>query len=56
MEKGLLYTVYILWVQGDALQANGTIYMEIFIELDGGGDTILGHGSLFAYKVISVMV
>ena len=33
---------------GDALQANGTIYMED-CELIGGGDTILGRGSLFAY-------
>ena len=34
---------------GDALQANGTIYMEN-CEIDGGGDTILGRGSLFAYR------
>lgn len=34
---------------GDALQANGTIYMED-CELDGGGDTFLGRGSLFAYR------
>lgn len=34
---------------GDALQANGTIYMEN-CQIDGGGDTILGRGSLFAYR------
>ncbi len=33
---------------GDALQANGTVYMEN-CELIGDGDTILGRGSLFAY-------
>ena len=32
---------------GDALQANGTVYMSD-CEIDGGGDTILGRGSLFA--------
>ena len=34
---------------GDALQANGTIYMQDSV-LEGGGDTILGRGSLFAYR------
>lgn len=34
---------------GDAIQANGTIYMEE-CELDGGGDTFLGRGSVFAYR------
>lgn len=34
---------------GDALQANGTVYMEE-CEVIGDGDTILGRGSLFAYK------
>ena len=34
---------------GDALQSNGLVYMENCI-LDGGGDTILGRGTLFAYK------
>ena len=32
---------------GDALQANGTIFMQ-HCQLDGGGDTILGRGALFA--------
>lgn len=43
-----LYRVHIIG-SGDALQANGTIYMEQ-CELDGGGDTILGRGSLFALR------
>lgn len=43
-----LYRVHIIG-SGDALQANGTIYMEA-CEMDGGGDTILGRGSLFAYR------
>lgn len=33
---------------GDALQANGTIYMED-CKIDGGWDAILGRGSVFAY-------
>ncbi len=41
-----LYRVHIIG-SGDALQANGTIYMED-CELDGGGDTILGRGTVFA--------
>lgn len=47
-ERIALYGVHIIG-SGDALQANGTIYME-GCELDGGGDTILGRGSLFAYR------
>lgn len=47
-ERIALYRVHIIG-SGDALQANGTIYMES-CELDGGGDTILGRGSLFAYR------
>ena len=43
-----LYGVHIIG-DGDALQANGTVYME-GCEIDGGGDTILGRGSLFAYR------
>jgi hypothetical protein len=43
-----LYGVRIIG-DGDALQANGTIYLEN-CEIDGGGDTILGRGSLFAYR------
>ena len=43
-----LYNVHIIG-SGDALQANGTIYME-GCSLDGGGDTLLGRGSLFAYR------
>ena len=42
-----LYDVRIIG-DGDALQSNGTVYMED-CELIGGGDTILGRGSLFAY-------
>lgn len=47
-ERIALYRVYIIG-SGDALQANGTIYMES-CEMDGGGDTILGRGSVFAYR------
>lgn len=43
-----LYGVRIIG-DGDALQANGTIYMQDS-ELIGGMDTILGRGSLFAYR------
>ncbi|MCM1076467.1 MAG: pectinesterase family protein [Bacteroides sp.] len=43
-----LYRVHIIG-SGDALQANGTVYMQD-CEMDGGGDTILGRGSLFAYR------
>ena len=41
-----LYRVRIIG-SGDALQANGTIYMQDS-ELIGDGDTILGRGTLFA--------
>lgn len=47
-ERIVLYCVYIIGL-GDVLQVNGIIYME-FCELDGGGDIILGCGSLFVYK------
>lgn len=47
-ERIALYGVRIIG-DGDALQANGSIYMED-CELIGGGDTILGRGSLFAYR------
>lgn len=47
-ERIALDNVYIKG-SGDALQANGTIYMNE-CTLDGDGDTILGRGSLFAYK------
>ena len=43
-----LYGIHIIG-DGDALQANGTVYMEN-CEIDGGCDTILGRGSLFAYR------
>jgi pectin methylesterase-like acyl-CoA thioesterase len=43
-----LYNVHIIG-DGDALQANGTVYLE-GCTIDGGGDTILGRGSLFAYR------
>ena len=34
---------------GDAMQGNGTIYMER-CEMDGGGDTFLGRGAIFLYR------
>ncbi len=43
-----LYNVHIIG-SGDALQANGTVYMEN-CQIDGDADTILGRGSLFAYR------
>ena len=46
-ERIALYRVRIKG-SGDALQANGTVYMQDS-ELIGDGDTILGRGSLFAY-------
>ena len=46
-ERIALYDVRIIG-SGDALQANGTVYMQD-CELIGDGDTILGRGSLFAY-------
>ena len=47
-ERIALYRVRITG-SGDALQANGTVYMQDS-ELIGDGDTILGRGSLFAYR------
>ena len=47
-ERMALYNVRIIG-SGDALQANGTIYMQDS-EVIGDGDTILGRGSLFAYR------
>ena len=47
-ERIALYRVHVIG-SGDALQANGTIYMEA-CQIDGDGDTILGRGSLFAYR------
>lgn len=46
-ERISLYNVRIIG-SGDALQANGSIYMQDS-EVIGDGDTILGRGSLFAY-------
>ena len=46
-ERIVLHRVHIIG-SGDALQANGTIYMEN-CQIDGGGDTILGRGAVFAY-------
>ena len=46
-ERIALYGVHIIG-DGDALQANGSVYMED-CSIDGGGDTILGRGALFAY-------
>ncbi|MCR4824775.1 MAG: carbohydrate esterase [Bacteroidales bacterium] len=46
-ERIAMYRVRIIG-SGDALQANGTVYMQDS-ELIGDGDTILGRGSLFAY-------
>lgn len=46
-EHYTLYNVRIIG-DGDALQANGTIYMED-CKLDGGGDAILSRGALYAY-------
>ncbi len=47
-ERIALYRVHVIG-SGDALQANGTIYMEA-CQIDGDMDTILGRGSLFAYR------
>ena len=49
-ERIALYRVHIIG-GGDALQSNGTVYMEDSV-LDGGLDSILGRGSLFAYHSI----
>ena len=47
-ERIALYNVHIIG-SGDAVQANGTIYMES-CEVDGGGDTFLGRGTVFGYR------
>lgn len=47
-ERILLDHVYIVG-SGDAIQANGTIYMNE-CEIDGGGDTFLSRGSIYAYR------
>lgn len=47
-ERIALHRVRIIG-DGDALQANGTVYMQDS-ELIGGADSILGRGSLFAYR------
>lgn len=47
-ERAALYNVRIVG-DGDALQANGTIYLEQ-CEIDGGGDTILGRGAVYLYR------
>ena len=47
-ERVALYDVRIIG-DGDALQANGSIYLEN-CEIDGGGDTILGRGSVYMYR------
>lgn len=47
-ERIMLDSIHIIG-SGDALQANGTIYMQ-YCEMDGGGDTFLGRGALFAYR------
>lgn len=53
-ERIALYRVHIIG-SGDALQANGTIYMES-CELDGGGDTIWDVVVCLLIRVISVMM
>lgn len=47
-ERIALYGVRVIG-DGDAIQANGTIYMQD-CEVRGGGDTFLGRGSVFAYR------
>ncbi len=47
-ERIILDKVYIVG-DGDALQANGTIYMNE-CEMDGGADAFLSRGSLYAYR------
>ena len=47
-DKIALYGVHIIG-SGDAVQANGRIYMES-CEVDGGGDTFLGRGTVFGYR------
>ena len=46
-ERVAMYNVHIIG-GGDALQSNGTVYMQDSI-IDGGLDSILGRGALFAY-------
>lgn len=46
-ERVALRRVHIIG-DGDALQANGTVYLED-CQLDGGWDAILGRGSVYAY-------
>ena len=47
-ERIALHHVHIIG-SGDALQANGTVFMDS-CQLDGGGDTILGRGAVYAYR------
>jgi len=47
-EHYTLYNVHIIG-DGDALQANGTIYMED-CEMDGGTDAFLSRGAIYAYR------
>ena len=47
-ERIALRKVHIIG-SGDAMQGNGTIYMEQ-CEMDGGGDSFLGRGSIFLYR------
>lgn len=46
-ERVAMYNVHIIG-GGDALQSNGIVYMQDSI-IDGGLDSILGRGALFAY-------
>lgn len=46
-ERYTLYKVHIIG-DGDALQANGSIYMED-CEMDGGTDAFLSRGTIYAY-------
>lgn len=43
-----LFNIHIIG-DGDALQSNGIVYMEKCI-IDGGGDTVLGRGALYAFQ------
>ena len=47
-ERAALYNVHIIG-DGDALQANGSVYLEE-CEIDGGWDAILGRGSVYLYR------
>lgn len=47
-ERIALRRVHIIG-SGDAMQGNGTIYMEA-CEMDGGGDTFLGRGTIYLYR------